>query len=165
MSEAHLPALLARLSNDLLFLCDAQGAIVQVGAVAQQRLAVKLDQRFGELLTSMSRPKGVRFWEAIRALEIGAATEPWELHFHYPGTLPLSVSVRGGKLAEDHFIVVGAAEAPQLARLYQELLGVNGELTALVRRLSKEQSLLNQQIERLLAGSRDVSGGSSGASS
>lgn len=165
MSGVRLPDLLTILTNDLLFLCDVEGGIVQVGALTQQRLAVKPDQRFAELLASLSRAKGARFWEAIRALEVGGTTEPWELHFHCAGTIPLSSSVRGGRLSEDQVIIVGAAETPQIARLYQELLGVNGELTALVRRLSKEQVLLHQQIERLLSGSRGGDGGSSGASS
>ena len=165
MSGARLPDLLTSLTNDLLFLCDGEGVIVQVGALTQQRLTVKPDQRFGELLASLSRAKGERFWEVVRALEVGGMTEPWELHFKCPGTIPLSSSVRGGRFSEDQVIIVGAAETPQIARLYQELLGVNGELTALVRRLSKEQALLNQQIEHLLGASRGGNGGSSGASS
>jgi hypothetical protein len=58
--------------------------------------------------------------------------------------------MRGGRLPDGGWMIMGSGESPRLANLYHEVLAINTELTNLIRELTREQAVLTGTINRLL---------------
>jgi hypothetical protein len=150
MNDGGRAALLAELSYDLVLTCDAGTAVVAANSVALRTLGPRLlGKPLLKLTSTLSRPKTEAFLERIRMLGSGEISDSWELLFHVPRSVPLMARARAAALPEGGWLLLANFEALQPSPLYEEVLAINNDLTALVRAVNKKQAALARQLARL----------------
>lgn len=148
--SASIPALLGRLSNEIILACDGQAVVREANTAACLTLGERcVGKPLLRLLTTMARPKGRLFLDELETLSADGLSAPWELLFHMARATPLLLTMRAGRLPEGGWLLVGSSGSPRLNDFYHEALTINNDLTTLVRQLSKEQALLNQRLAGL----------------
>lgn len=152
MSDSTVPAMLGRLSHDVILICNRQGVVREANPVALRLLGDHIvDHSLEELFSEITGSKGQAFLEHLWKLETGDISTTWELFFTIPNVHePAPINIRGGIVDHETVLLVGACEPPQLTAIYHEVLAINSELTNLIRQLSKEQARLSARLERLL---------------
>lgn len=151
MSTLPLQPLISQLSHELIMVCDQELVVREVNELAASMIGERIIGRpLLQLFSNMARPKAIAFINALLALDPGQVTATWELLLHMPRAAPLLVGLRGGRIGEGGWLLMGNGEPPRLTGLYHEVLALNTELTDLVRTLTREHAALAQQIERLM---------------
>ncbi len=151
MTSPCIPPMLGVLSHDIILVCDASGMVQEANTLAQRMFGADLiGSMLEQLLSEHAAEKGAAFLQQLGELAPGAVGPAWELLFHVPNSTPLPISMRGGNMSPDAWMLVGACEPPQLTSIYHEVLAINSELTNLIRQLSKEHARLAEQVGRLL---------------
>lgn len=150
MSASLIPELLGRLCDDLLFALDAEGIVRAANPRAASLVgADPLGRPWAELMATRSREKGLAFLARLAELAPEVASEGWELQLHVVGAAPLLVAARGGRLADGTLLVAARNELGRLSALYYEALAINDDMTALARRLTRENNTLAVRLARL----------------
>ncbi len=140
-----------RLSGELILICNAQMQVCEANELTCATLGEPIvGQPLSQLFTSMARAKGAAFIAELQRLDASAVSATWELLLHVPHAAPLLAGLRGGRLPEGGWMILGSSELPHLTSLYHEVLSLNTELTNLIRDLTREQAALNETVHRLL---------------
>lgn len=151
MTLPVIPPILGRLSHDVMLVCDRESIIQEANPLALRLMGPEIvGKPLSDVMAEKSKAKGEAFLGYLQELQEGDLSEAWELFFQVAGSSPMPVSVRGGLLEQDVWLLVGGCEPPQLTTIYHEVLAINTELTNLIRQLSKEQARLTSQVNRLL---------------
>jgi hypothetical protein len=149
------PSILAvvnRLSHELVLFCDDDMVVREANPVALTMLGPRLIGRpLLQLFSAMARPKGAAFLDELRGLEGEAVSATWELLLHRSRAAHALVELRGSRSPEGGWVIIGASEPPHLTALYHEVLGLNAELSELIRNLTRQQASLSAQIAHLLS--------------
>ncbi|RRR69484.1 MAG: hypothetical protein EI684_15545 [Candidatus Viridilinea halotolerans] len=143
--------LLGRLSNELILVCDHDLVVREANELAVQTLGeALLDHSLIELFSPTAQGKGTAFVAELQRLSPTQTTPTWELMLDVPHGNRLLIGLRGGKLPNQGWLIMGGGEPSGISNLYHEVLALNIELTTLIRKLSREQTVLNDRIQRLL---------------
>lgn len=151
MSNLSQCDLLGRLSNELIFVCDHDLIVREANGLAMRTLGeALLDHSLLELFSPAAQGKGTAFVAELQRLHDDQITPTWELMLDVPHGNTLLIGLRGGRLPKRGWLIMGGGEPSGISNLYHEVLALNIELTTLIRKLSREQTILNERIERLL---------------
>lgn len=143
--------LLSQLSNELILICDEQMMVREANEIALATLSAHiLGRPLLKLVVAMARTKGEAFITELQHLDDTNVSSRWELLLHIPHATPLLTSVRGGRLPDGGWMIIGSSDSPRLTQLYHEMLSLNIELTSLIRDLTREQAALTETINRML---------------
>lgn len=146
-----LLAVVSRLSHELMLFCDDGLVVREANPLALTTLGPRIIGRpLAQLFATMARPKGAAFIEELGRLDAEAVSATWELLLHVPRAAPTLVGLRGGRSPAGGWVIMGASEPPHLTALYHEVLGLNTELTDLIRDLTRQQAGLSAQLACLL---------------
>ncbi|MFV9506612.1 MAG: hypothetical protein AB4911_18840 [Oscillochloridaceae bacterium umkhey_bin13] len=152
MTTLTATTLLGRLSHELIFMCDDGLIVREANGLALETLDRPLvGLPFAKLFATNARVKGEAFLGELRQLSPNEITVTWELMLHVPHQAPLLIGLRAGALEGGGWVIMGGGEPTGMHRLYHEVLALNTELTDLVRKLTREQAALSEQVRRLLA--------------
>lgn len=150
MSAGLIPELLGRLSDDLLFVLDGAGLVCAANPRAASLIgADPQGRRWADLMSARSRAKGLAFLARLADEAADGPSEGWELELHVVGAAPLLVMARGGRSADGMLLVAARNEVGRLSTLYYEALAINDDLTALARRLTRENTALAARLAAL----------------
>lgn len=142
----------AHLSNEMILICDEQMLVREANPTALEALGKQIiGQPLTQLSSTVAQAKAEAFADELRQLNPSGVSTSWELLLHSPHATPLLAGMRGGRLPEGGWMIMGASEAPRLTALYYEVLAINTELTNMIRELIREQSNLSAAVKRLAA--------------
>jgi hypothetical protein len=143
--------LIGQLSNELILVCDGDLIVREANALALVTLSERIiGQPLLHLIAPVARGKGAAFIAELQRLSTEQLSVTWELLLRVPQDTPLLIGLRGGALPAGGWLIMGGGEPSGLSRLYKEVLALNTELTDLVRKLTREQAVLSEQVRRLL---------------
>jgi hypothetical protein len=155
MSTSPIDLIGSRLSGEVILICDDQMIVREANELARTTLSEHIVGRpLLRIVTAMARSKGKAFIDALGRLDDTAVTNTWELLLHVPRAAPLLVSLRGGRLPEGGWMIMGSSDSPRLTALYHEVLSINTELTNVIRQLTREQAALVSSINQLIESQR-----------
>ncbi|PDW02002.1 hypothetical protein [Candidatus Viridilinea mediisalina] len=151
MSSLSQCNMLGRLSNELILVCDDDLVVREANGLAVQTLGTAIiDHSLFDLFSPAAQGKGTAFVAELQRLSADQITPTWELMLDVPHGNKLLIGIRGGKLPGRGWLIMGGGEPSGISNLYHEVLALNIELTTLIRKLSREQTVLNDRIQRLL---------------
>jgi hypothetical protein len=133
----------------MILICDDQMTVREANELA---LATLSDNILGRplllLVANMARSKGATFIDELRCLDTKGVTPTWELMLHVPRDVPLLVGLRGARLPDGGWMIMGSGESSRLMGLYHEVLSLNTELTNLIRQLTRDKAALTRSVNQ-----------------